>query len=241
VSAASSGIRLYQIPFSHNSVKVRKVLDLKQLEYERVNINPAYRREVQRVSSQELTPVLVDGERVISDSTAIVLYLEVAYPEPALLPADPDERAECLVLEDWADSSFMELSRRLAYWRLTSRRGTLGELFFPQLPARIRTVADLVGTRILHRRFGMSAEQNARDEVEAQRLSELAVRRLAGRPFLVGDRVTIADITLASLSAPFAIASPNVAEQPSVRALVEWATSIIDPQEFGAAAAAAAR
>ena len=54
-------MRLFQIPFSHNCVKVRRVLDLKGLDYETVNINPALRRDVKRASGQELVPVLVDG------------------------------------------------------------------------------------------------------------------------------------------------------------------------------------
>jgi glutathione S-transferase len=36
-------MRLYQIPFSHNCRKARHVLDLKGIEYEAVNINPALR------------------------------------------------------------------------------------------------------------------------------------------------------------------------------------------------------
>jgi glutathione S-transferase len=115
-------VRLFQIPFSHNCVKVRKTLDLKGLPYETVDIKAYARRDVKRVSGQTLVPALVDDGNVVTDSTRILLYLEERYPQTPLLPRDPRERAECLVLEEWADSTFMALTRRIAYRRITSGR-----------------------------------------------------------------------------------------------------------------------
>ena len=59
-------------------------------------------------------PVLEhDGERVC-DSSDIVAYLERTFPEPAVLPSDPRERAEAHVLDDWAGTSlyFFEMYLR---------------------------------------------------------------------------------------------------------------------------------
>src|SRR5512145_2793743 len=128
-------MRLYQIPFSHNCIKVRHVLDLKGAEYEVANINPALRGEIKRISGQELVPTLVDDGKVVSGSTPILLHLEERFPEPDLLPDDPQERAECRVLMDWADGTFMALARRLAYFQVLSAPGRLGEMFFPGMAA----------------------------------------------------------------------------------------------------------
>ena len=46
-------------------------------------------------------PVIVDGERVVSDSPAILRYLEERHPDPPLYPADPARRAELDVFVDW--------------------------------------------------------------------------------------------------------------------------------------------
>jgi glutathione S-transferase len=221
-------VRLFQIPFSHNCIKVRKALDLKGLEYERVNINPVLRRNVKRASGQELVPVLVDGGRAVADSTAILLYLEDRYPHPSLLPDEPEERAECLILEGWADETFMALTRRLAYWRVTAAPGRLGELFFPKAPGPARQLADRAGKWMLHRRLRMSEEQNRVDEREAPRAAEVAVARLAGGDHLVGDGITIADITLASMSAPLAIAAPAVREHTAVQELLAWGQRVLE-------------
>ena len=59
---------------------------IKGLEYDTVDINPAIRSPVRKVSDQPLVPALVDGDHAVADSTAIVLYLEDAYPEPPCFP-----------------------------------------------------------------------------------------------------------------------------------------------------------
>ena len=53
------------------------------------------------ISGQELVPVLVDGDRVIADSTAILEHLEERFPERPLYPADPARRAELRLFVDW--------------------------------------------------------------------------------------------------------------------------------------------
>jgi glutathione S-transferase len=223
-------MKLFQIPFSHNSIKVRRVLALKGLAYERENVNPAFRTRLIKVSGQPLTPVLVDGARVISDSTAILLYLEDAYPDPALLPPNADQRAECLLVEDWADAAFMALTRRLAYWSLLSSDASLGDLFFPRAPAIFRRFSSPVGATVLRRRFGLSAKQNDRDEIDARRLASLAVDRIAGRQFLVGDRISLADVTLAAMSMPMQYASPTVRSDARVSRLLDWGKRILEDE-----------
>ena len=223
-------MKLLQIPFSHNSVKVRRVLALKGLDYERENVNPAIRRRLKRISGQWQTPVLVDGDRVVADSTAITLYLEDAYPETPLLPDDPDQRAECLLLEDWADAAFMELVRRLAYWTILQSDVSLGDLFFPRSPTPIRRAAGKGAEFVLRRRFGLSARQEAEDEAEARRVAKIALDRIGGRPFLVGDRISLADVALASMSSPLQIAAPSVRQDPAVEELLAWDRTILEDE-----------
>jgi glutathione S-transferase len=99
-------LRLYRIPFSTNVERVALALAHKQLgnsaiEVEWIDVDPEDRSEVVRVSGQELVPVLVDGDRVLSDSPVILEYLEQRFPEPPLYPADPARRAELRTFVDW--------------------------------------------------------------------------------------------------------------------------------------------
>jgi glutathione S-transferase len=226
----SALVKLYQIPFSHNSVKVRRVLALKGLDYERESVNPAIRRKLKRISGQELTPVLVDGERVVSDSTAIALYLDEVYPANPLLPEQPDQRAECLLLEDWADEAFMALTRRLAYWTLLTSGGELGDLFFPRYPKPVRRLSSPFGAAVIRRRFRLSARQAEKDEAEARRVAKLATDRLAGRDYLVGDRLSLADVALAAMSAPLQFTPPAIGEEPAVAELLSWDRTILEDE-----------
>jgi glutathione S-transferase len=94
-------LRLYRIPFSTNVERVALALAHKRLEVEWIDVDPEDRSEVVRVSGQELVPVLVEGERVLSDSPVILEYLEERFPERPLYPADPARRAELRTFVDW--------------------------------------------------------------------------------------------------------------------------------------------
>jgi glutathione S-transferase len=222
-------MRLYQIPFSHNCVKVRHVLDLKGVGYETVDINPALRGEVKRMSGQILVPTLVDGGHVVHGSTPILLYIDERHPEPPLLPSDPEERAECMVLMDWADGTFMALVRRLAYFQVLAAPGRLGEMLFPGMASPAQRIAGSVAGLLLRARFGISAARNRRDEQLARSAARVAVDRIAGAEHLVGDRLSLADVTLAAMTAPLQYTSPEVRDDPYVRTLLEWDARVLGP------------
>lgn len=94
-------LRCYRIPFSTNVERVALALAHKGLDVEWIDIDPADRSEVERISGQPLVPVLVDGDRVVHDSTAILHHLEEMQPEPRLLPAVAARRAEAELFLDW--------------------------------------------------------------------------------------------------------------------------------------------
>jgi glutathione S-transferase len=92
---------VYRIPFSTNVERVSLALAHKGIEVEWIDIDPAERSEIERVSGQPLVPVLVDDGRVVVDSTVILRHLEELRPEPALWPREPARRAETDVFLDW--------------------------------------------------------------------------------------------------------------------------------------------
>jgi glutathione S-transferase len=96
-------LRCFRVPYSTNVERVSLALAHKGLDVEWVDVDPADRTEVDRVSGQSLVPVLVDGDRVVNDSTEILRYLEELRPEPRLFPEEPARRAELEVFLDWFD------------------------------------------------------------------------------------------------------------------------------------------
>jgi glutathione S-transferase len=94
-------IHLYRIPHSTNVERVALALAHKGLDAESVWVDPVDRKDVRRVSGQPLVPVLVDGDKVIADSTRILEYLDERYPQRPLYPDDTASRAEMQVFIDW--------------------------------------------------------------------------------------------------------------------------------------------
>jgi len=93
---------------SYVSPYVRKVLAclaLKGLDYEIDPITPFYGNdEFERLSPLRRIPVLIDGDLTLCDSSVICAWLDEAYPQRPLLPADVSDRARARWLEEYADT-----------------------------------------------------------------------------------------------------------------------------------------
>ncbi|MCK9543863.1 MAG: maleylacetoacetate isomerase [Novosphingobium sp.] len=89
---------------SSAAYRVRIALALKGLDYEYAVVDlrrggqsaPGYRA----LNPQGLVPLLVEDGRAISQSLAIIEYLEEVHPEPPLLPRDPAARARVRALAE---------------------------------------------------------------------------------------------------------------------------------------------
>jgi len=94
-------LRVYRIPYSTNVERVALAAGHKGLELEWIDVDPADRSPVERVSGQALVPVLIDGDEVVADSPRIVEWLESRFPEPPLYPRGEARRAEVSIFVDW--------------------------------------------------------------------------------------------------------------------------------------------
>jgi maleylpyruvate isomerase len=84
---------------SSASYRVRIALNYKGLDYTRETVHlirdggQQFTTQYSALNPQSLVPTLVDGEHALTQSLAIIEYLEEKYPEPALLPRDAIDRA----------------------------------------------------------------------------------------------------------------------------------------------------
>ncbi len=89
---------------SSASYRVRIALGLKGLPYDQVAVHltrgggEQHTAAFEALNPQGLVPVLADGDRVLTQSLAIIEYLDERFPAPALLPALPHERARVRAL-----------------------------------------------------------------------------------------------------------------------------------------------
>jgi glutathione S-transferase len=106
---------LYWMSISHPSQVARKMLDLKGVEYEVVDVVPLNQRIHLRLAGFRggTVPALkLDGQRV-QGSRQIARALDARWPEPPLFPSDPTRRARVEEAERWGDERLQPIPRRL--------------------------------------------------------------------------------------------------------------------------------
>lgn len=203
-------LRLITIPMSHFCEKARWALDRLGLQYrEERHIQLFHYLHSYLTSGGPNVPVLIDSGMVIPDSTAILKHLDqYATHETKLYPEDPDVRSEVERLEDLFDEQLGVDSRRWLYYQMigqpyriyTMAQGVpvieklLLPLAFPFIYLLIRSHPD---TRKKDVDDGMTRALSIIQQVD-DRLSD-------GRPFLVGNRFTAADLSLACMMTPFIV------------------------------------
>ncbi len=216
---------LWHLPVSHYSEKARWALDHKRIPHRR---RAAIVPGAHMVAAAWLTrdpgnftfPVLqLDGE-AIADSTAIIAALEERFPEPALYPADPDERRRALELEDFFDEQLGPHVRLLAFHELGNDRERFEAIVRRTVPGPLgRSTA---GSAAYARAF-TGLRFGARDEEAAALAREKIVAaldrleaELGDGEYLVGERFTVADLTAAALFYPLVLPEdgPLPAEEP---------------------------
>ncbi|XP_024026253.1 glutathione S-transferase zeta class [Morus notabilis] len=106
-------LKLYSYWRSSCSFRVRIALSLKGLKYEyrAVNIVKGEQRnpEFLKLNPIGFVPVLLDGDMVLADSFAILLYLDEKYPQRPLLPTDLRRKAINLQVANIVSSSIQPL------------------------------------------------------------------------------------------------------------------------------------
>ena len=195
--------RPLRIVGSFVSPYVRKVLaclNLKGLDYEVDPITPFFGNdEYERVSPLRRIPILIDGDFNICDSSVICAYLDDAYPERPLLPAEPRERAKARWLEEYADTRLGDVFIWGLFYQKVVRPIVWGE------PGDEERIARTLTEQVPH----------TLDYLE---------RELPSDGYLFGD-IGLADITLASFfrNAAYAGFEPDAARWPLTAGFVERA------------------
>ena len=202
---------LWQIEISHYSEKVRWALEHKGIDHVRRSTLPGMHIPVALVlthGDQPTLPVLRLEGRNIGDSTAIIAALEAAYPEPPLYPVDAEDRARALELEDWFDENLGPHARLLPFYELIQEPEVFAEVAAQAVPPPLGKAKPVVGA---YARAYTSIRWNANSDEDAERAREAiaaafdkleAELGLGDGEFLVGDRLSVADITAASLFYP---------------------------------------
>ncbi len=186
-------IRLYDFAGSPFCIKVRAILDFKQLAYERLPVvSPRYFELRRRNPARKVPALEVDGE-FIADSTDIALALDQLKPEPPLLPDDPKRRADNHILEDWADESlyFLALHHR---WVEPAGRREAARIFPQPLATVLGPAIARMARRQLHAQ-GVGRKSFDKVARDLERSLEAVAARLDGA-YLLGDTPYLCDFAV---------------------------------------------
>jgi glutathione S-transferase len=113
---------LYAIPASHPCAVAERALQLKAMDYRRVELIPVAHKLAQRARFGASTVpgvVFEDGDRCVG-SRRILRALEQRVASPPLLPSDEERRARVERAEEWGDQVLQPLARRVI-WAAVSR------------------------------------------------------------------------------------------------------------------------
>lgn len=190
---------LYTYWRSSASYRVRIALNLKRLDYTPAPVHlvrdggEQHRADYRRLNPAELVPTLVDGDRVLRESLAIIEYLDEAYPDtPRLLPAAVEARA---------------------------RAREIGQL----VACEIHPIGNLRVLQYLVRELGVSDGQKAAwsrhwIEVGFAAIEALLAARAHAGSFCEGDAPTLADCCLVPQVYNARRFGVDLAPYPSIRA-----------------------
>jgi glutathione S-transferase len=201
-------LRLITIPISHYCEKARWALDRSGLPYvEERHLQVFHYAAVKRAGGGISVPCLAGGDAgTLSDSTDIMKWASARGPaDRSLYPEEPSQRAEVERLEDELDEGFGPATRRLVYWYMLPRKD-LALAYNPTgVPGWQRRLFPFIypaAKLFLRRRLKITDAAVQKDEADIRRVFDDIARRLGGRRYLVGDRLSAADVTFASLAAP---------------------------------------
>jgi glutathione S-transferase len=215
MSVTSPPGRLLTISYSHYCDKARWALERAGIAYrESAHLPVFHAPAVRRAGGKRGTPTLVTDEGVLGDSSDILAWVDRQRPTVALFGKDAADRAEILRLEELFDEELGPHTRRWAYFQILPHRRLMLEFCgaqtdTPRLERALLPVFFPVARLIMRKAMRIDAAGAALslariDEVFAQVDALLA----DGRPFLVGDSLTAADITFAALAAPALLPEP---------------------------------
>ena len=152
-------------------LRVHWLLNALGLEYEEIPVNilegEHLKPEFLKVNPAGKVPVLVDGDTVLTESSAIQLYLAEKFPQAGLIPKSLEERAQ---MYQWIFFLVSEIEQPL--WRIARNTSLYPEA--ERQPCDVK-----IATR------------------ECKTMVAVLEKHMQGRQYLVGDQLSVADMNAA--------------------------------------------
>jgi len=188
-------MKLYHNPLSPNVRRVRLTAAVLGIELEETLLDFSKGEhksaEYLMLNANGAVPTLVDGDFVLTESRSIMQYLASKKPESGLLPRDEAARADVTRWQFWDAAHFSPQLGTLAFEKMIKGMMGLGD------PDSAKVNDALTNFR---------------------RFAAVLNKRLEGKPYVVGNSLTVADLTLASSLMYAKQTEVSLAEFPNIEA-----------------------
>jgi len=216
-------LRLITIPISHYCEKARWALQRAGLQYrEEPHIQVLHRLFARRAGGGVTVPVLVTPDGALGESEQILQWVDArTATSQQLFP--PEQREQVLAIARRLDARLGPTGRRLIYVRMLEQRELMlavNNQGVPRWEDRTLRRALPVATLALRRALGITPGIEASDERAVWLELDWVAEQIAdGRPYLLGERFTAADLTFAALAAPVILPPVYGVQMPALSSL----------------------
>jgi GSH-dependent disulfide-bond oxidoreductase len=225
-----SGVTLYHWEPNANSGKPMLALMEKGVPFHSHYLDllnfDQHKPEYLAINPQGTIPAMKHGDRVLTESTAIMEYINEAFSGPSLMPDDPRDRWRVRwwmkFMDQWLGPSFSMIG-----WSVF-----VGPAVRSKDPEELKAAIEripLPERRVAWRKaiYGLFGEEEMK---ESQRRVALGIRMLeealCKRPWLATDRYSLADVNGFNLAFALPLSQPTLSNDELTPNILRWLRAI---------------
>lgn len=195
---------VYGSKISYFTGKLEAYLRYKEIPFSFRPMTSEYFNRIvpEKTGAQQMPAVELRDGRWMTDTTPMIDWFEGEYPDNPILPADPLHAFVCRLIEDFADEWLWRPAMHYR-WSYARDRQLLGSFIVDEMFQDVKAPGWLKRWKIRRRqkshfvdRDGVTASTREHVEQGYLRILSMLDTVFEARPFLLGDKPTLADFGL---------------------------------------------
>lgn len=196
----TSSIKLYGSRISYYTGKMEGYLRYKEIPHEFVVLNPSLIRMLkEKTGAGQMPAVELPDGRFMTDTTPMIAWFEDQYPQPPVIPHNPELRFFSHLLEDYAEEWLWRPAMHYR-WSYLPDRMHLSRKIVDEIMRDVPTPGALKRAAIRRRQHGSYVRRDGVDATTWDHVESIYLNTLdrlevvfRERPFLLGERPTLGD------------------------------------------------
>jgi len=193
---------LYEFSLCPFCNKVRAALELKGLQFDRIEVTPGNKKELPELpeGSKRKVPVLQAKGMTVQDSTAILAFIEAEFPgRMSFRPNDDTAHQFAEEIENWIDDQFIQALPTVIYG--TWKEASMAARYVAKnskFGAVKRMGVQLAGSIIMHQIAKRILKRHQRDDAHAwvrENVDQFS-QWLGDQPYVTGSELSMADVAM---------------------------------------------